>query len=410
MGKGKYAKQHPRGWFIPVLAAVILLAACAVLGGLWWHRSQTPLPAETVVPTTIPTTAPTEAAMVTTAPAETTAPTEPPDPALSLLSQMTLEEKVGQMIFAQCPVSNAAQAVSDYHLGGYLLFGKDFQGQTPESITQIIQIYQSAAAIPLFIGVDEEGGWVNRVSQYQAFRSEPFASPQTLYRQGGLEAIQADAVEKCRLLGQLGINVNFAPVADVSMDPADFIYSRSFGQDAEATAEYVSTVVATMKAEGMGSVLKHFPGYGDNADTHTGVAYDDRPYETFLSADFLPFRAGIAGGADMVLVAHNIVTCMDETYPASLSPQVHAILREELGFDGVIITDDLTMSGIQDFSGATNVAVQAVQAGNDLILCSDFAAYYAAILEAVEDGTLSEARIDESVLRILRLKMSLGLM
>lgn len=160
----------------------------------------------------------------------------------------------------------------------------------------------------------------------------------------------------------------------------------------------------------MGCVLKHFPGYGNNADTHTGISYDRRPYETFTSSDFLPFQAGIESGADMVLVSHNIVDCMDAQFPASLSPEVHRILREELGFSGVIVTDDLAMDGIRTFTGDTQAAVQAVLAGNDLLCCTDFETQIPAVLQAVETGEISMEQIDASVLRILELKISLGIL
>lgn len=160
--------------------------------------------------------------------------------------------------------------------------------------------------------------------------------------------------------------MNFAPVCDVSTNEKDFIYPRAFGQGAQQTAEYVREVVQAMDGQGVASVLKHFPGYGGNADTHTGIARDTRSYETFEQADLVPFRAGIEAGADAVLVSHNIVECMDASLPASLSPHVHALLREEMGFDGVVVTDDLYMRGIRDFMGAEEAAVQAVKAGNDL--------------------------------------------
>ena len=229
----------------------------------------------------------------------------------------------------------------------------------------------------MLIGVDEEGGTVTRISRYPAFRSEPFASSQELYQQGGFEAVAEDTLEKCELLKSLGVNVNFAPVCDVSENPEDFIYERSFGQNAELTAEYVKTVVEAMEGQKVACVLKHFPGYGSNADTHTGIAYDSRPYEVFEASDFLPFRAGIEGGAQMVLVSHNIVSCMD---------------------------------GIRDFTDDSSAAVLAVQAGNDLICCTDFETQIPAVIAAVEAGTITEERIEESVLRILELKLSLGMM
>ena len=273
-----------------------------------------------------------------------------------------------------------------------------------------IKSCQTAAEIPMFIGVDEEGGTVNRISKYPQFRSEPFASPQTLFASGGFESIEQDTLEKCQLLKELGINLNFAPVCDVSEHPEDFIYSRTLGQNAEQTARYAQTVVTVMSDQHMGSVLKHFPGYGNNTDTHTGISYDDRPLETFETSDFLPFSAGIKAGADMVLVSHNIVSSMDSQYPASLSPKIHDILRKQLGFSGVIITDDLHMDGVRQFADDQQVAVLAVQAGNDLLCCTDFEVQIPAVINAVKSGEISEERIDESVLRILNMKQRLGLL
>lgn len=330
--------------------------------------------------------------------------------AQEILNEMTLDEKVGQMFIARCPETDGSQKAEEYHLGGYILFGRDFSEKTKDEVIQTIQSYQSAAKIPMFIGVDEEGGTVNRVSTNHNLRAVPFWSSQELYTEGGFDLIQSDTKEKCELLCSLGITLNFAPICDVSQNSDDFIYDRSFGQDAEQTSAYVQLVVQTMSEERMGSVLKHFPGYGDNADTHTGIAYDKRSYETFVNSDFLPFQAGIESGANIVLVSHNVVSCMDSQAPASLSPQVHKILREELGFTGVIITDDLAMDGVRDFAGDTEIAVQAVQAGNDMLCCTDFEIQIPAILEAVNQGRIKEERIDESVLRILELKIALGIL
>ena len=344
---------------------------------------------------------------------EESEPVEAADPieqqAGEILAGMTLEEKVGQLFIARCPETDAASKVTQYHLGGYILFARDFSEKTKEQVTETIQSYQNAAEIPLLIGVDEEGGTVNRVSKNTNLRQTPFVSPQELYAQGGWDLIRSDTQEKCQLLQSLGINLNFAPVCDVSQDANDFIYARSLGQDAEQTANYVRTVVQTMSQEQTGSVLKHFPGYGNNYDTHTGVAYDERPYETFVNSDFLPFQAGIDAGADMVLVSHNVVSCMDDQEPASISLPVHNILRNELGFDGVIITDDLVMEGVRQFAGDAEIAVRAVQAGNDMLCCTDFEVQVPAVIQAVKNGEITEERLNESVLRILKMKINLGI-
>ena len=339
-------------------------------------------------------------------------PEPPADPLEKFLDSMTLAEKVGQLFFVRCPAENAAEDVSTYHLGGYILFGRDTKDKTANELIQAIQSYQDAAAVPLLIGVDEEGGTVVRVSSNPHLRSEKFASPQRLYSLGGMERIVADAREKDVLLDALGFNVNLAPVADVSSNPNDFIYPRAFGQDAPATADYVSAVTAQMTADGMGSVLKHFPGYGNNEDTHTGIAVDERPYEDFVNSDFLPFSAGFKSGGAMtaVLVSHNIVECMDGELPASLSPNVHRILREELGFDGVVMTDDLAMEAVSAYAGNGAVAVMALEAGNDLVLTTDYRTQIPRVIQALENGDLDESVIDTACRRVLRWKQVLGLL
>ena len=339
-------------------------------------------------------------------------PEPPADPLEELLVSMTLEEKTGQLFFVRCPADHAVEDVSAYHLGGYILFGRDTKDKTANELVQAIQSYQDAASIPLLIGVDEEGGSVVRVSSNPNLRSEKFSSPQRLYALGGMDRVTADAREKDILLNALGFNVNLAPVADVSTNPDDFFYARSFGRGADATAEYTAAVTAQMRSDGMGSVLKHFPGYGGNADTHTGIAVDDRPYEDFVNGDFFPFSAGFENGGDTtaVLVSHNIVECMDASLPASLSPNVHRILREELGFDGVVMTDDLAMEAVSAYAGDGAVAVLALEAGNDLIITTDYRTQIPKVIEAVKNGTLSEEAIDTACRRVLRWKQALGLL
>lgn len=342
---------------------------------------------------------------------EAALPPPPPTPeeqAQEILESMTLEEKVGQMFFARCPNVNAVEDAKNYALGGYILFAKDFEGKTPDIVKNNIESYQSAGKIPMLIGVDEEGGNVVRASKYAAFRETPFSSPQQLYAHGGLDAIKADTNVKAEFLKSLGINVNLAPVCDVSQNPTDFIYPRTLGKDAQTTALYTAIVTKQMEDNKMGSVLKHFPGYGNNVDTHTNVAYDERDMETFESQDFLPFMAAINVGADAVLVAHNVVTCMDDQLPASLSPAVHNILRTKINFNGVIMTDDTAMEGIKNFT-TVDTAVQAVLAGNDIIISSDHQTQYAAVMNSIKTGEISDTRIDESVTRILMWKIELGL-
>ena len=326
----------------------------------------------------------------------------------TLLDSMTLEEKVGQLFFVRCPMENAVEDISTYHLGGYLLFSRDFKDGdnwlTKEQFLEKIQSYQDVAEIPLFIGSDEEGGTVTRASRNPNLFSETFKSPQKLNYIGGIEEILRDTDTRSRELRALGINVNFAPVCDVSTDPKDFIYDRTLGQDANMTADYVRLVVPAMTEGGTLPVLKHFPGYGNNVDTHTGIAVDQRPMETFENSDLLPFQAGIDAGAPFVLVSHNIVTCMDADLPASLSPAVHKVLRETCGFEGIAITDDLAMDAVQAYAKNGAVAVMALQAGNDMIITTDYRTQIPAVIAAVQDGTLDESVIDNACLRVLRCK------
>lgn len=338
--------------------------------------------------------------------------TEPPSYeqlAQNILAGMTTEEKVGQMFFVRCRKDTAIADLEKYSIGGYILFAEDVKGNTKESLKLKIQSYQDASKIKMLIGVDEEGGDVVRVSLYPEFRAVPFHSPQSLYAEGGFGLVASDTEEKSKLLKSLGFNVNLAPVCDVSTNPSDYIYARTFGKDAEETAEYVKTVVKTMNANGVGCTLKHFPGYNGNADTHKEMSVDSRNYDTFANSDFLPFKAGVEAGAGSILVCHNIVKCMDSNLPASLSPAVHKILRDDLGFQGVVMTDDLSMDAIKEYTGDEKSAVLAVTAGNDLVVATDFDVQIPAVLAAVRDGSITEDRLNESVLRILKWKLRLGI-
>lgn len=382
--------------FFPLILCALLLSGCGT----------TSVPAETAlpsVPETVPATAP--------AVPETTVPeTVPADPVRQMISDMSLEQRVGQLFLARCNAETAAMDVQQYHLSGLVLFGNDFENQTPDSMAQTISGYQNAAEKPLLIAVDEEGGDVTRISQFSAFRDKRFSSLRKRYGQGGLEAVLTEEEEKCRLLSDLGINVNLGPVCDISTDPDAFMYSRSLGQDAQTTAEVTASTVNLMNAFSIGSVLKHFPGYGNNADTHTGIAVDSRPLESLKENDLIPFTAGIQAGCGAVMVGHIIVEALDPDYPASLSPAVHRYLREELGYSGVIMTDDLVMQAITDQYGAGEAAVMAVLSGNDLLCSTEYAVQYEAVLQAVLDGRIDIDVLNSAVRNVLEWKIRLGLL
>lgn len=337
-------------------------------------------------------------------------PSQPESEGLILARTLTLEEQVGQLFLARCPETGAVEDIQTYHLGGYVLFGRDFKNDTPESLSLKLSEYQKAACVPLLLAVDEEGGSVTRISYYPAYREQKFYSPRYLYRKGELTAVLKTEAEKCQLLKLLGINVNLAPVCDITTDPDAFLYYRSLGQTPEVTGEVIASMVHTMSEHSVGSVLKHFPGYGNNVDTHVGIAVDDRTLEELESCDLIPFVSGIEAGCGAILVSHTILNCFDSEYPASLSPAVHTYLRETMGFDGVIMTDDLVMQAITDRYGAEEAAVLAVLAGNDLLCSSEYQIQYRAVLDAVKQGRISKELLELAVSRVLQWKYDLGLL
>lgn len=400
---------------IYILMILILLCGCS---GPVLQNETVPSSAATTEMTEKPTVQPaTEAtdtpsseptAVPTTEPA--TEPPVPPTPAEALLMTMTMEEKVGQLFLARCPDIGAAQDAADYHLGGYVLFGRDFDGKDRDTVIADIISYQESAAIPMLIAVDEEGGIVCRVSSQPQFRESRFPSPRNLYSQGGLELVISTESEKIQLLRSLGINVNLAPVCDVTTDPDAFMYSRSLGLEPEDTGDVIGAMVDLMNQSRFGCVLKHFPGYGNNTDTHVGIAVDNRSLEDLESVDLVPFACGIKAGAGAIMVSHTFINCLDAELPASLSPKVIGYLRNEMGFDGVIVTDDLVMQAITDLYGAGESAVLAVLAGNDLLCSSEYPIQYQAVLDAVNSGRIPQEVLDAAVLRILNWKFMLGLL
>ena len=333
-----------------------------------------------------------------------------PTEAERLLNNMTLEEKVGQLFLARYPGdSKQKEITATYHPAGYTFYAKDFQNKTPAQVQAMTAAVQTAASTPMFTAVDEEGGTVVRVSSNSLLASKKFESLQSVYNGGGLDAVTQDTNQKDKMLLNLGLNLNLAPVCDVSTDPNDYMYKRTVGQNAEVTSKVIDRIVGTMNDDNISCALKHFPGYGNNVDTHTGISVDNRPIETFKSSDFLPFQAGIQAGAPSILVSHNIVNCMDKNVPASLSKPVHDILRNDLGFTGVIMTDDLAMGAITQFTQNQSPAVMALQAGNDMIMTSDIETDYQSVMSALKNGTISINDIDTAVKRILVWKINKGL-
>ena len=324
------------------------------------------------------------------------------------LSAMTLEQKVGQLFMVRNNGGGGLkETVSKTNAGGAILFAKDFEGKTAAKVRKMTDGLQAASDGRLIIAVDEEGGTVVRVSSNTKLRKTKFLSPQKLYKKGGFDLIKYDTKEKCRLLDSLGINMNMAPVADVCTSSSGFMYYRSFGKGAKETAKYVSAVVTTMKDTPVASCVKHFPGYGNSKkDTHKGLDVNQKSLDKLKASDLVPFEAAIRDGVDSILLTHTIVNAIDPDHPASLSPDVVKMIRVEMGFDGLLITDGLEMGAVIKYSGDSGkVCVMAVNAGID-ILCApkNPVSDYKAVLKAAQSGEISEERINESVRRILRFK------
>ena len=331
--------------------------------------------------------------------------------ASAVMEKMNVEEKVGQLFLVRYDNWSAKEQIKNYHPGGYVLFAKDFQDHTKTTIKSELDAHQKLSSIPLTFAVDEEGGYVTRVSRFKEFRNEKFQSNQYYYNLGGYDKLKEIEEEKASLLLSLGLNMNLAPVADVSTNSNDFMYIRAFGKDANETSTFISNMVGYAKDSGISSCLKHFPGYGNNVDTHTGSAYDKRSYETFTSSDYLPFISGIEAGVPSIMVSHNVMESVDSSYPSSLSKKViTGELREKLNFSGIVITDDLAMDAVKSYVSDGSAAVLAINAGNDMILTSDFETMYKEVLKAVNDGIIEEATVNDAVRRIIAWKHAYGLM
>ena len=327
--------------------------------------------------------------------------------AKEIVSSMSIEEKIGQLFLVRY-YRDYIDEYKNYYPGGYILFAKDFQYHDKNSIRDELSYVQSVHKYPVILGVDEEGGTVVRVSRY--LRYDSFESPRYYYDQGGYELLEQMEAEKAELLKDIGINLNLAPVADYSTNPGDFIYNRAFGYDINMTSEYVKKMVGYAKNNHINSCLKHFPGYGSNVDTHTGIAYDNRSYQNFLENDYKPFKAGIEEGVPSILVSHNIVECMDSNYPASLSYNVHQELRDTLRYTGIIMTDDLAMDAVAGYVSDGRAAVMAINAGNDMIITSDFISMRDQVLNAYNNGEIKEKIINDAATRVIAWKYYSGLL
>ncbi len=350
-----------------------------------------------------------------------------------LLDGMTLRQKVGQLFLvrpdaldltlSQQDIDDAdaggvttltdamAETLGVYPVGGVVFFGKNIE--TPQQLRAMTSALQSVSQTGLLIAVDEEGGAVARLADTPGFDLPVYESTAAVGALGP-DAAKAQAAEIAAYLSEYGFNLNFAPVADVSTNPANTVIgTRAFASDAQTAADCVAGAVTGYAGTGVACCLKHFPGHGDTAqDSHDGAVYTKKTLDELRACEFLPFAAGIDAGAPLVMAGHiQAPNAWYDGLPASLSHQALTdALRGELGFEGLIVTDSLSMGVITEAYSPGEAAVLALQAGADLLLMpAGLADAFDGVMAAIEDGRLSEARIDESVLRILTLKQQLGL-
>lgn len=321
----------------------------------------------------------------------------------NIVQAMTIEDKAGQLLL----VLDSKNLLTNQTMSGCVLFEDDFANKSRNEVIENIERYQSNAKYPMIIAVDEEGGSVVRVSKY--LRDNRFRLPQDVYKSGGMDSIISDATEKSEYLKEFGINVNLAPVADVATNEDDYIYRRSFGVDADATSNYVRNVVMAMSDIKMGSVLKHFPGYG-SAPGSGGTYHDSRDFNSLKNNDLLPFKAGIEAGANSILVTNNIIDCIDNQNPATLSKNIHNLLRDDLEYNGVIMTDDVTDLNNNEFGNDSEIVIKAIKAGNDLIMTSRPQIYFESLIAAINNDELCLNELDLSVLRVIAWKDSLDIL
>lgn len=333
----------------------------------------------------------------------------------SYYSEMPIETKVAGLFMvtpeAITGVSKATQAgegtqeaLNQYAVGGLIYFGQNILDK--EQIATMLSSTTAKSSYPIFLAVDEEGGDVSRVanSKVEVTKVDDMAA----IGAGGDASKAAEAGTTIgSYLSEIGFNVDFAPVADVAGE-GSALGNRSFGSDPQMVGEMVASAVGGIEGTGVSACLKHFPGLGSTSeDTHEGRVEITKSLDEMRASDFVPFSAGIEAGADFVMVSHATAPALDEeNVPSSLSKKVITdILRGELGFEGVVITDALDMTAITEYYTPEEAAVMAIEAGADMLLMpEDFEKAYNAVLAAVEDGTISEERINESLNRIYRVK------
>ena len=354
-------------------------------------------------------------------PEEEPEPLTPAQAAAAYLQTMTPEERIWQLFFVTPEsltehelVTRAGETTQEFiqsrPVGGLIYFADNLIDR--EQVQALLGNVQTYSKTPLFLGVDEEGGVVSRAGSNDALGVTHFEPAEEYGLRGNAEEVYYVGRVMALELGQLGFNLNFAPVADVITNENNTeIGSRAYSSDPNVAAPLVSAMVQGMQEAGMAACLKHFPGHGSTeTDSHEGKSVSTRTLEELQQTEWIPFQAGIDQGAAFVMVGHQTNENLSPM-PASLSPAVMAYLRNALNFDGIIITDSMQMGAILNEYTSAEAAVLALQAGADMLLMpNDLQTAYDGVLAAVADGTLTQARIDESVLRILTAKYAFGIL
>lgn len=343
--------------------------------------------------------------------------------ARNILNSMTTEEKAAQIFFVTPEAITGVQTVTaageatkaaleKYPVGGLVYFSANLISpeQTRTMLANTWAYSQEVMKVPVYLGVDEEGGTVARVASNPAFSVTQYQGMRAIGDTGDPSQAYQAAQTISSYLKDLGFNMDFAPDADVITNPENkVIGNRSFGTDPQLVGDMVSAAVKGFRDQVMASCIKHFPGHGGTkGDTHEGYAYTDRTVEQMESAELLPFRSGIEAGVEFIMASHISApnTPAGDT-PASLSSYMLTdLLREQMGYQGLVITDAMNMGAISQQYSSAQAAVQAFQAGADMILMPEnFTEAYNGILQAVQSGQITQERLDTSVLRILETKL-----
>ena len=341
------------------------------------------------------------------------------------MATLSLEEKIAQMFvispeallpdYTQVTAAGEAteKALAEHPVGGLIYRAANLQNedQTKEMLENTMQYAVSRNGIPIFLAVDEEGGRVARIGNNSGFSVEKVPAMAEIGATGDpRKAYEAGDTIGAYLSG-LGFNVDFAPDADVLSNPANTVVGdRSFGSDQKLVAEMAMQAADGLSANGVIACVKHFPGHGSTAgDTHEGLAYTDKDLAGFWDCDLLPFRRAAEQKIPMIMVSHiSVPAITGGDVPASLSHKMVAeLLREQMGYQGIVVTDDMGMGAIVQNYGSGEAAVMAIEAGCDLILLSsDFQTAFEAVMNAVKTGRVGEEQIEISVRRILNVKYS----